>query len=116
MDKQVDEVMRLIETYLREAANMPLEDKPAPEEIELHIMSLLIENNLVDQTFSIDVFPLDNSYILRPRNLYTSTIIGGLPMFFKVCGKLMEPERSKGKEKASVGNKTCKHEQNEQSN
>jgi hypothetical protein len=110
MDKQVNEVVGMIETYLRESANLPEESKPAFEEIELHIMSLLIDNNLVDKTFSIEVFPLDNSYILRPRNHYTSTIIGGLPMFCKECGKLKEPVHYKGMMENKIGYVPCSHE------
>jgi len=116
MYKQANEIVSVIETYLRESANLPEESKPAPEEIELHITKLLIDNNLVDKTFSIEVFPLDNSYILRPRNLYTSTIIGGMPMFCKVCGKLKEPVRYKGIADNKIGYMPCTHEQTESSN
>ena len=116
MNKESSDIVRMIETYLRESANMSLEDKPAPEEIELNITKMLIDNNLVDKTFTIEVVPLDNSYILRPRNQYTSIIIGGMPMFCRVCGKLKEPVRYKGMAENKVGYMPCTHEQSEKSN
>ena|ERR1035437_2157969 len=116
MDKQANEIVSVIETYLRESANLPAEEKPLPEEIENHIMKLLLDTNLVDKTFLIEVIPINNSYILRPRNQYTSTIIGGLPMFCKVCGKLKEPVHYKGMAENKVGYLPCKHEQTESSN
>ena len=109
MEKQTKEIVGIIEKYLRESANMSLNDKPSLEEIELQITSILIDNNLVDETFSIEVIPINNSYILRSRNQYTSIIIGGMPMFCKECGKLKEPVRYKGMAENKIGYLPCTH-------
>lgn len=106
----------MIETYLRESANIPLEEKPKPEEIEFNITRLLIEKDQVESLFTIEVVPLDNSYILRPRNLYTSMIIWAMPMFCKECGKLLEPFHFRGKEETIPGYMPCSHQLNEHNN
>ena len=94
MDKDTDKIIRIIETYLKEVA----EEIPTPEEIGFNITNLLIEHELVSDLFSIEVIQVGNSYMLRTRNKYTSDIIGAMPSFCKVCGKLL-------------GITPCKHEQ-----
>lgn len=85
MKKESSEIVDIIETYLKEVA----EGMHSPEEIEFNITKLLLEHALVSDEFAIEVVPLMDSYILRTRNLYTSDIIGALPSFCKVCGKLI---------------------------
>jgi hypothetical protein len=116
MDKKVKKVVGMIETYLREVSSLPEHGRPMPKEIEIHITNLLINNDLVDKAFAIEVIPIKISYIMRPRNQYTSTIMGGLPMFCKVCGRLLEPVRYKGMADNKFGYLPCSHEQSGQSN
>ena|ERR1035437_7440160 len=96
MDKKTSKIVDKVETYLRESANMPLEEKPTPNEIELHITKLFIINLLVSELFSIEVIPIDNSYLLRLRNNYASVIMRALPMFCKKCGMILEPVLFRG--------------------
>ena len=92
MNKESSEIVGVIETYLREAQDS------TPEEIGIHITEILIEQKLVSDEFAFEVVPLKDSYILRTRNLYTSDILGAMPGFCKVCGKLL-------------GKSPCQHEQ-----
>ena len=85
MNKRINEIVGLIETYLKEIAK----EKPKPAEIEFHISKLLIEHTLVGDLFTIEVIPLNDSYILIARNQYTSIILGAMPSFCKICGKLL---------------------------
>lgn len=85
MNKETTDIVDIIETYLRKAA----EENPTPEDIEFNITKLLMENELVSDEFAIEVVPLKDSYMLRTRNLYTSDILGAMPSFCKVCGKLL---------------------------
>ena len=94
MKKESSEIVGVIETYLKSAA----EEKTTPEQIEFNITKLLMENALVNDQFAIEVVPLKDSYILRTRNLYTSDILGAMPGFCRVCGKLL-------------GKSPCVHEQ-----
>jgi transcriptional regulator CtsR len=94
MNKETTDIVDIIETYLREVA----EKKPTPEEIEFNITKLLMENELVSDEFAFEVVPLKDSYILRTRNLYTSKLLGAMPSFCKICGKLL-------------GKSPCTHEQ-----
>ena len=98
MNKETTDIVDIIETYLKAVA----EKKPTPEEIEIHITKLLVEHSLVSDEFAIEVIPLNDSYMLRTRNLYTSKLLGAMPSFCKVCGKLL-------------GKTPCKHDQNERS-
>jgi hypothetical protein len=116
MDKKANKIVDRVEAYLRNAASLPLNKRPTPKEIELHITELFIINSLVSELFSIEVIPIDNSYLLRPRNNYASVIMGALAMFCKVCGKLKEPVRYKGMAENKIGYLPCTHEQNERSN
>jgi hypothetical protein len=83
MNKESSEIVSVIETYLKEAQNL------IPEEIGIRITEMLIEQKLVSDLFAIEVVPLKESYILRTRNLYTSDILGAMPVFCKICGKLL---------------------------
>jgi len=83
----------MIETYLKKIA----EEKLTPEEIGIRITEMLIEQKLVSDLFAIEVVPLKDSYMLRARNKYTSDIIGAMPGFCKICGKLL-------------GKSPCRHE------
>jgi hypothetical protein len=83
MNKKTSEIVGIIETYLKEAQGS------TPEEIGIHITKMLIELSMVSDLFSIEVVPLKDSYILRTRNLYTSDILGAMPGFCKICGKLL---------------------------
>jgi len=85
MDKKTNEIVGAIEIYLKKVA----EEEITSEEIGLNLTSLLIKCNLVSDLFSIEVVPLNDTYMLRTRNLYTSNIIGAMPSFYKVCGKLI---------------------------
>jgi len=85
MNKQTKEIIGLIESYLKDAS----EEKPTSKEIESHISNLLVEHGLVNELFSIEVIPLNDSYMFRTRNQYTSLILGAMPSFCKVCGKLL---------------------------
>jgi len=96
MNKETSEIIAAIESYLKEAT----EEKPTPEEIGIYITNLLIKQGLVDESFSIEVIPIFDTYVLRTRNLYTSKLIGAMPSFCKLCGKL-------------VGKTPCTHEQDE---
>ena len=99
----------MIETYLRESANIPLKEKPTPGEIEFNITRLLIDKDQVEALFTVEVIPLDNSYILRPRNNYTLMILGAMPIFCKECGKLLDPVHFRGKEENTDGYMPCSH-------
>jgi hypothetical protein len=116
MSKQEVEIVSMIGTYLREAAGMPEDKRPKPIEIEYHITKLLVDTNLVDRIFTIEVIPINNNYMLRPRNVYTSMLMGALPMFCSECGKLMEPIRYKGMAENKIGYMPCPHGFTEQSN
>ena len=94
MNKESSEIVSTIETYMKEAA----EGEPTPEEIGFQITKLLKEHSFVTDLFSIEVIPLSDGYLLRTRNKYTSDIIGAMPSFCKVCGKLL-------------GKNPCKYEQ-----
>jgi hypothetical protein len=96
MNKETSEIVSVIETYLRDTA----EEKPTPEEIGIHITKLLIEHSLVIDLFAVEVIQVGDSYMLRTRNKYTSDLIGAMPSFCKVCGKML-------------GKNPCMHEQNE---
>jgi hypothetical protein len=85
MNKESSKIVGAIETYLKEVAV----EKATPEEIGLNITKLLLGHSLVSDEFAIEVIPLKDSYMLRTRNLYTSKIIGALPSFCKICGKLL---------------------------
>ena len=92
MDNESSEIVSVIETYLKEAQNL------TPEEIGTHITDMLIRQKLVSDQFAIEVVPLKDSYNLRTRNLYTSDILGAMPGFCKICGRLL-------------GKSPCQHEQ-----
>jgi len=94
MNKKASEIVGIIETYLKDAS----EERHTPKEIEFHILNLLLEHGLVNELFSIEVIPLNDSYMLRTRNQYTSLILGAMPSFCKICGKLS-------------GKSPCQHEQ-----
>jgi hypothetical protein len=94
MNKLTTEIVGMIESYLKDAS----EEKPTPKEIEFHILNLLLEHGLVNELFSIEVISLNDSYMLRTRNQYTSLILGAMPSFCRICGKL-------------VGKSPCQHEQ-----
>ena len=94
MNKLTTEIVGMIETYLKEAQNL------TPKEIEFHILKVLLEHGLVNELFSIEVISLNDSYMLRTRNQYTSIILGAMPSFCRICGKLL-------------GRTPCAHEQNE---
>jgi hypothetical protein len=98
MNKEASKIIGMIEAYLRESANIPLEEKPTPKEIEFNITRLLIDKDQVEDLFTIEVIPLNDSYMLRTRNQYTSLILGAMPSFCKICGKLL-------------GKSPCQHEQ-----
>jgi len=83
MDKKASKIVDKVETYLRNTASLPLNKRPTPNEIELHITELFVINSLVSELFSIEVIPIDNTFILRPRNSYTSIIMGALLMFYQ---------------------------------
>ena len=83
MNKESSEIVGAIESYMKEVRDS------TPEEIGFQITKLLKERALVSDEFLIDVVPLKDSYMLRTRNLYTSNIIGALPSFCKICGKLL---------------------------
>lgn len=100
----------MVEAYLREAVNMPAEEKPTPEEIELYITRLLFDKDQVEYLFSIEIIPVDNSYILKPKNDYTSIILGEMPMFCRECGKLLESVHFRGREENTSGYMPCFHE------
>ena len=85
MNKESSKIVGAIETYLKEVAV----EKATPEEIGLHITKLLIEHSLISDEFAIEAIPLKDSYMLRTRNKYTSDLIGAMPSFCKVCGKLL---------------------------
>ena len=87
MNKEASKIIGMIEAYLRESANIPLEEKPKPEEIEFNITRLLIEKDQVEVLFTIEVVPLNGNYMLRARNQYTSFILGAMPSFCKIFGK-----------------------------
>lgn len=91
MNKQSSEIIGAIESYFKEA------QYTTPEEIGDHITSMLIKQALVTDLFSIEVISLNESYMLRTRNKYTSDIIGALPSFCKICGK-------------QLGKNPCTHE------
>ena len=83
MNKQINKIVSVIESYLKEVD----EENQTPKEIELHITKLLEENNLISDFFTIEVIPLIDSYMLRARNQYTSIILGAMPGFCKIFGK-----------------------------
>jgi hypothetical protein len=93
MNKESSEIVCVIETYIKEVA----EEKPTSEEIGIHITKLLIGHTMVSDEFLIDVVPLNDSYMFRTRNKYTSDLIGAMPSFCRACGKLL-------------GNAPCQHE------
>ena len=92
MNKKSSEIVGVIETYLKETQNL------TPEEIGIRIAEMLTEQKLVSDQFAIEVIPLKDSYILRTRNLYSSDILGAMPGFCRVCGKML-------------GKSPCQHEQ-----
>ena len=92
MNKESSEIVGVIETYLKETQNL------TPEEIGIRIAEMLTEQKLVSDQFAIEVIPLKDSYILRTRNLYSSDILGAMPGFCRVCGKML-------------GKSPCQHEQ-----
>ena len=94
MNKQINKIVSVIESYLKEVD----EENQTPKEIELHITKLLEENNLVSDFFTIEVIPLIDSYMLRARNQYTSIILGAMPSFCKIFGR-------------RLGKTPCHHEQ-----
>ena len=94
MNKESREIVSAIENYLKEVTEV----KPIPEEMGNQITSLLIEHELVSDQFAIEVISLHDSYMFRTRNKYTSDVIGALPSFCRVCGKLL-------------GKSPCQHEQ-----
>ena len=96
MDKKATQIVNKVETYLRVASNLPLDKRPTSKEIEHHITELFITNSLVSELFSIEVIPVGNTYRIKPRNRYTSIIMGALPMFCKECGRLLEPTQFRG--------------------
>lgn len=85
MDKKTSEIVSIIGTYLKVVSGEDI----APENIGLNITTQLIELHLVSDHFSIEVVSLNDTYMLRTRNLYTSNVIGAMPSFCKVCGKLI---------------------------
>ena len=94
MNKQTREIVGIIETYLKKVAD----EKSKPKEIELQITALLIEHALVNDQFAIEVIPIYYTYMLRTNNGYTCNLLGAMPSFCKVCGKLL-------------GKNPCTHEQ-----
>jgi hypothetical protein len=94
MNKESSEIVSTIESYLKEVS----EKEYAPVDIGIHITSLLIGHELVNELFLIEVVPLKDCYVLRSRNLYTTNLVGAMPGFCRVCGKL-------------VGKTPCTHEQ-----
>ena len=94
MNKQINKIVGVIESYLKEVDEL----NPTPKEIEFHITKLLEELDLVSDFFTIEVIPLIDSYILRARNQYTSIILGAMPSFCKMFGK-------------RLGKSPCQHEQ-----
>jgi len=104
MNKESSEIVGVIETYLREAQDY------TPEEIEHYITELLVEHALVSDEFAIEVVPLKDCYILRTRNLYTSDILGAMPMFCRKCGKLFDPVHFRGRDETTSGYMPCSHE------
>ena len=94
MNKQINKIVGVIESYLKEVDEV----NPTPKEIEFHITKLLEELDLVSDFFTIEVIPLIDSYILRARNQYTSIILGAMPSFCKIFGK-------------RLGKSPCQHEQ-----
>ena len=56
---QTNEIVGIIETYLKEAQNL------TPEEIGFNITKLLIGHALISDLFAIEVIPLNDSYMLR---------------------------------------------------
>lgn len=83
MNKETSETISIIKSYLMEAQDS------TPEEIGFQITNLLIEHSLVSDQFLIEVVPLNNCYVLRSRNLYTTNLVGAMPGFCRVCGKLV---------------------------
>jgi hypothetical protein len=83
MNKETSEIVNIIETYLKEAQSL------TPDEIGFNITKLLKDRELVSDEFAIEVIPLNDSYMLRTRNQYTSLILGAMPSFCKECGKLL---------------------------
>ena len=94
MNIETSEIIGALESYLRELYDS------TPEETGIHITKLLIEHELVTDLFTIEVITLNDSYMLRTRNKYTSDLIGALPSFSKICGKLLDKT-------------PCTHQQNE---
>ena len=94
MNKQINRIVGVIETYLKEVD----EENSTPKEIEFHITKLLEELDLVSDFFTVEVIPLIDSYILRARNQYTSFILGAMPSFCKIFVK-------------RLGKSPCQHEQ-----
>jgi hypothetical protein len=86
MNKQINKIVSVIESYLKEVD----EENQTPKEIELHITKLLEENELVSDFFTIEVIPLIGSYMLRARNHYTSIILGAMPSFCKIFEKRLD--------------------------
>jgi hypothetical protein len=85
MNKETSEIVSTIETFLKEVS----EKEYSPEDIGIHIADLLIKHNLVNELFLIEVVPLKDCYVLRSRNLYTTNVVGSMPGFCKICGKLL---------------------------
>jgi hypothetical protein len=94
MNKQINKIVGVIESYLKGVDEV----NPTPKEIELNITKLLEEHDLVSDFFTIEVIPLNGSYMLRARNQYTSIILGAMPSFCKIFGK-------------RLGKTPCQHEQ-----
>jgi hypothetical protein len=94
MNKESAEIIGAIEIYFKKIAD----EKPTPEEIEVHITRLLKEKALVNDNFEIQVIPIYNTYMLRTNNGYTCDLLGAMPSFCKVCGKIL-------------GKTPCTHEQ-----
>ena len=85
MNKETIEILSAIESYLKGIA----EEKIAAEDIGINITNLLIEQGLVNESFSIEVIPIFDSYVFRSRNLDTTNTIGAMPSFCKECGMLL---------------------------
>jgi hypothetical protein len=107
MNKKTSKIVDKVEAYLRNSASLPLNKRPTPKEIELHITEQIIKKSLVSELFSIEVIPIDDSYSLMPRNNYTLVIMGALPMFCLECGRLLGLVQTKGMKENSYMD--CSH-------
>jgi hypothetical protein len=100
---KTEEALKELETGLRKLLEDPLKEiSYSPEDLETVIKSILARAGAEYKLLDIEVVPLKETTAIRPRNQYTSTLIGGLPMFCSECGRFRKiiPHKEDGKIKS----------------